>query len=171
MAEAIAAFGLASNILQVIDFGSKFVSIAWKIYRSSNAALDNAQDFVDIQRITKDLQIVLPILQDPEYHNDVAANDQNGIAELASDCSKVTQKLLDSLYGLLSEGRNRKWTSMKTAFKTLWMESEIVGLQNRLSEFRQQLTFHILVSLRLVGDYASSNYVLISLIGHMRQNR
>jgi hypothetical protein len=48
MAEAIAAFGLASNILQVTDFGSKFVSIAWRIYRSSNAALDSAQDFVDI---------------------------------------------------------------------------------------------------------------------------
>ena len=31
--EAIAALGLASSILQVIDFPSKFVSVAWKIYR------------------------------------------------------------------------------------------------------------------------------------------
>jgi hypothetical protein len=109
MAEAIAAFGLASNILQAIDFGSKFVSIAWRIYRSSNATLDSAQDFVDIQRITKDLQIVLPTLQDPDYHSNVATDGQDNIAQLASDCSKGTQKLLDSLYGLLSEGRNRKW--------------------------------------------------------------
>jgi hypothetical protein len=109
MAEAIAAFGLASNILQVIDFGSKLVTISWRMYRSSNAALDSAQDFVDIQRITKDLQIVLPALQDPDYHSDVAADGQDNIAKLASDCSKVTQKLLDSLCGLLSEGRNRKW--------------------------------------------------------------
>jgi hypothetical protein len=119
MAEALAAFGLASNILQVIDFGSKFVSIAWRIYRSSNAASDSAQDFVDIQRITKSLQIVLPTLQDPDYHSDVAADNQNNIVQLASDCSKVTQKLLDSLCGLLSEGRNRKWGSIKTAFKAL----------------------------------------------------
>jgi len=90
MAEAIAAFGLASNILQVIDFGTKFVSIAWRIYRSSNAALDSAQDIVNIQRMTKDLQTVLPTLQDPDCHSDVAADSQGNISQLASDCSKVT---------------------------------------------------------------------------------
>jgi hypothetical protein len=34
MAEAIATLSLASNILQVIDFGSKFASTAWKIYKA-----------------------------------------------------------------------------------------------------------------------------------------
>jgi len=71
--------------------------------------LESAQGFVDIQRITKNLQIVLPTLQDPDCHSDVAVDGQDNIAQLASDCSKVTQKLLGSLYGLLSEGRNRKW--------------------------------------------------------------
>jgi hypothetical protein len=70
---------------------------------------------------------VLPTLQDSDYHSDIAADDQDNTAQLASDCSKVTQKLLDSLYGLLSEGRNWKWGSIKTAFKALWMESEIHG--------------------------------------------
>jgi hypothetical protein len=128
MAEAIAAFGLASNILQVIDFGTKFVSIAWRIYRSSNAALDSAQDFVDIQTITKDLQIVLPTLQNPDYHNDVAADEQNNLSQLASDCLKVTQKLLESLT-LCMDSCRKDAIGNGAPFKTFWMESEIHGVR------------------------------------------
>ena len=63
MAEAVAALSLASTVLQVINSGTKFASIAWKIYHSGREALASCDDFEYLPKISLDPQGVLKDLQ------------------------------------------------------------------------------------------------------------
>ena len=45
MAEALAAFGLAANIVQFIDIGSRLVSTIWGIY---NQYQDATRDLLEL---------------------------------------------------------------------------------------------------------------------------
>jgi hypothetical protein len=91
MAEAVAALNLASNILQVIDFGTKFVSTAQKVYRTGVAALDNHDVFPDLRQINKDLGTVLKDLTVPIQ--DGVSEHHQGIIDLGAECGTLAQQL------------------------------------------------------------------------------
>jgi hypothetical protein len=148
MADAIAALSLASNVLQVIDFGSKFVSIAWKIYRSGKSAVDSVDELADLQKINSNLYGLLDKLQAPSSGLDDVSSDHHGIIHLATECSRLVQKLLGFFRSLGLGENGRKRDAIKAAFKIMWKEDDILAVQDAINEFRQQLTLNLLVSLR-----------------------
>jgi hypothetical protein len=148
MADAVAALGLASNVLQVIDFGSKFLSIAWKIYRSGKSAVDSVDELADLQKINSNLYGVLDKLQAPSSGLNDVLSDHHGIIQLATECSRLVQKLLGFFRNLGLGENGRKRDAIKAAFKIMWKEDDIQAVQDAINEFRQQLTLNLLVSLR-----------------------
>ena len=56
MAEANAAFSLAANVVQFIDFGARYIGNFWSFYK---AASNTDDDVPDVETINSDLQNVL----------------------------------------------------------------------------------------------------------------
>ena len=148
MAEAVAAFGLASSVLQFIDFGSKLTSSFWRLYTSSRNGVEEASCAPNLQTMTSDLQNILNELVDPESGD--RSHDDSELCKLAKDCQAQAvelQNLLSSL-SMAGSGKFGKREALKAAFKVVWKEDEIKSLETRLDQFRQQLILHLLSSLR-----------------------
>ena len=60
MAEALIAVGVAANVVQFLDVGSRFVSRCWEIYASNR---DGTGERFDLKTITKDFDEVLHDLE------------------------------------------------------------------------------------------------------------
>jgi hypothetical protein len=151
MADAVAAFSLAAGILQFVDFGSKFAKNALNIYKAgAQGALAELQQ---LQSTTADLQSVLKSLQSPRNtsNSSTELEDDTGILKLAEECQQVATELLNSLNKIIKIQRYKKpgkRDAIRTAFQVMWNEDDIKSLQIRMSEFRNQLTLRLLVSLR-----------------------
>jgi hypothetical protein len=144
MMDPVTAFGLASNILQFIDSGTKFVQFASRIYHGKDAAYE------DWLKLTENLDTILFRLECPESDDakKIDSGAGKGISDLALDCRKTAGKLLSIIQRVKPAGTARKRDAVKTAFRLTCKEDEIKSLQDRLSSFRNQLNLHLLLSLR-----------------------
>jgi hypothetical protein len=152
MAEALLAFGVASNVVQFIDFTTKVLSTT---YRIGQAGYKNLTDNEMIHMVNNDL---LRSVENLEKSVDVQGsqmpteNDRE-LIQLARQCKDVASELFSALESLRSpqfhsSRRREKWQNFRTALKTVWKEEHIRKLEERVDTFRQQLTIHILISLR-----------------------
>lgn len=141
------AFSLAGTVLQFIETGSKFVILAWRLYRPSP---DSANDFAEASQVTSALSQILEELSHEEDAGETNENGDGCIARLANDCRSVASQLLNVLQSikLPENGKIRKRDALKAAFRLLWNEDEVKALQSRLEVFRSQLNLHLLHTLR-----------------------
>ncbi|KIW32474.1 uncharacterized protein PV07_04019 [Cladophialophora immunda] len=156
MAEAIAALSLASNILQVIDFGSKFVSTAWKIYNATHRNLESLDEIASLNLLNHSLSAVLQDIRTQSCGTDLAGESNRGILNLSKECATLVENLVTSLNEIARGDPHRKRAAVVAAFKLMWKREEMNVLQARLNDFRSQLTLSLLVSMRY---YASQSLV------------
>src|ERR1700753_1273021 len=129
MAEAVAAFGLAASVVQFIDFGSNFVSIAWNIYRHGQAG-DGW--LLDLQTNTKYLKEIVDKLQPSAAEDHPVTREYNGLFELSEQCQLLALEMLASLSTIMVSNKGRKRDAIKQAFRVLWKEDKIKSVQARL---------------------------------------
>ena len=109
MAEALAAFGLASNILQFVDFGIKLVSYVSGLYASAEGASKENAIFekiaLDIKRTTRNLA-------------SIAANHDEALEDLVKTCNRLARDLLAILDTLkIDTKKNRQMETMRKTLK------------------------------------------------------
>lgn len=144
MAEAVAAFSLASNVIQVLDFGSKLATRFWSFYKASRHATEAVPD---VEKLTLDLHKILEELHGCRARS---GDDNERFILLAKECQKLAEELL----GLLGSLKTAKKTSagrieaLKSAFRVIWKEDDIAELRKRIDDFKSELTVHLLASLR-----------------------
>ena len=115
----------------------------------------------DMQRITVDLLDVLKGVDVPDsQHNEV----DKSLQQLVAECHNVAKDLLELLNSLHADNQSKR-KLIKSAFKLMWKEEDILSFQKRLDQCRAQLVLHLLASLRYVQsriqDKSSNNLVLI----------
>lgn len=142
MAEAVAAFGVAANVIQFIDFGCKLMTRLWQFYKSSR---DNYESLPDVQRLTALLDMLKTVNIPKNEENEL----DDGLQQLVLECHNVATDLLKLLNTLQNDNR-RKREAMKAAFKLMWREDELLSLQKRLDQCKAQMIIHLLASLRYV---------------------
>lgn len=76
------------------------------------------------------------------------AKDDTGIASIISNCQNIAKDMLQHLDKLRSSGKSGKWKSFVSSAKYVWKKPELEDLQKRLRHNREQLEWHILLSLR-----------------------
>ena len=140
--EAIAAVGLASNIVSFVDFTCKLIAGAKTIYHStSGLSEDNAVlDVIvtDLRRMSADL------IKSPSQ----TSRNSSGLAALAAECEEIGKELSDALRDLKVKSRNRKWGSFQAALKEVWKDNRIAKLQKRLDALRTQVIACLLSEMR-----------------------
>lgn len=149
MAEAIAALGLASNILQVIDFGASFASTAWKIYQGSRHNRQELDEVSALRNINSNLRDALQDIRAQSAGLTEASESARGIVDLSKQCTTLAEELLQSLDSLGLDHVKRKRDALRAAFKLAWKRERISNLESRVNGFRSQLNLSLLVSIRL----------------------
>src|ERR1700744_1315293 len=145
MAEAIAALSLASNILQVIDFGASFASTSWKIYQGARHSRQGLDEIESLRNINENLRDVLRDIRTQYDSLTSTSESTDGIIALAKQCSTFVEELVQSLASLRLADVKRKRDAVRAAFKLSWKKDEIHDLESRLHGFRSQLTLSLLV--------------------------
>jgi hypothetical protein len=141
MLDPITALGVAGNIVQFIDFGLKATSKAREIYRSADGAI---QENADLGVVTEDLAAVAKKLETP----DKAGMGNDGLDSLCKLCAKAAIELLTALQSLKMSGHKGKVKSARKALKTMWGKKRVEEMKTRLEGYRNELQFHVLVSLK-----------------------
>lgn len=134
--EALAAVGLASNVMQFVQFGCSLMSLTSTINKKAFTGHD------DFETIAKNLQGHLQSLKcDTEY--------DESIHRLSNMAHSVASDLLTAIDKLRNIGRKNgnvthsRWTSFRRALETIWKADKITSLQSRLESLRDQLHFHL----------------------------
>lgn len=133
MAE-FAAVGVAASILQIVDFGLRFVATTWQVYQSEHAFLASLEDLQNSSDRFRHAQTALQsTLQGP--HTVI-----NSLVQKSVTISKEMTDTLDRV-------RQRRG-AMRKAWSAVWKEEKLRVLGARLREVQSDLAFYMTIDLR-----------------------
>lgn len=158
MAE-LAAFSLAVNILQIVDFGARFVGLAWKIWRSNDI---DSLEIAKVQLIAEDFKATIRQLQTETASDSQLIEDATNskIFLLVRNCENLSQQIINSVKSIeIPDKNHRKRTSKRkafvAAFKIIWKGDDIKALETQLNSYRSEIVLQLAVSLRSVLSHYS----------------
>ncbi|KAL2858800.1 hypothetical protein BJX68DRAFT_262337 [Aspergillus pseudodeflectus] len=135
--DALAAVGLASNIISFIDFSCELITGARDIYKSGdgrtseNATLESI--LVDLEDFSQGLITDLK----------ATTSNEKALLRLSTDCLRLSQELSSVLAKLKASGGNRKWKSLRTKWASMRKERDISSMESRLSSYRGQILIRL----------------------------
>lgn len=148
--DPLTVFGAVANAVQFVDFAWKVISGTHEIYQSATGTTKEQQA---LRHLTQSLQRINDSLvfsaQNQTRKN--GPNDaESDLSGLLTECSSVAVDILTKLNGLKldPQGSNRKWASLLQYVRSRWAKPELEALESRLNAFRQQISMHLLVSIR-----------------------
>ena len=176
MLDPLTAFGLAGNVVQIVDFSIKLVSKGYQIRNSLDGSLPENHDTelvaVDLKAVVEQLSSTLD--RAPREYPSLPFNQQDAeLIDLCQECKKIGEELIARL-GMLKggESRHRQWKSIRQALKVIWEKDKVDSIARRLKLYRDQLNTRILVSLRYYSSKPfSSNMCRIPLNREQRTSR
>lgn len=147
------AFSLAVNILTVLEFGRKFATLAWDIYKNGK---DGIPKIASLGLTSKDLEENGRRLE--QLGSSRPANSQNQtderIRQLAQRCTKVAVQMQETIRGLSVHVSNRKArNAMVNAFRYKWRQNDITVFEMEIQELRNELMLNLNIWLRFVLRY------------------
>jgi len=147
--DPLSSLSIASSLVQLIDFAARLVSGTYRIHTTASGERGSNSD---VKFITDNLQ---------ELNNDIcdslstsmalapgASLRHSEIIVLCSQCDEVAKQLISVLVKLDAKKGQGVWRSARQALLTLLSHDQLGRLQRRLDTFRQQISMHILISLR-----------------------
>lgn len=145
--EALAAVGLAGNIVQFIDFSCKLFDQANSIYHSHTGSSESTQDLGYIAQHLQSLSAKLSrdAHTQPQAQNSVALQNQRDLRQLAQKCQGASNELQSALHALKAKDSNSKWSSFRAALSSTWKQAEVDALAKRLSDYRLELILQLQV--------------------------
>jgi len=144
--EAVAAVGLAGNIVSFVDFSCKLFSQATAIHHSTSGS---SQDTQDLENITQTLQSHCETLSNPNHNP--SYQGQTSLKKLAKECEVTATDLLSTLQTVKAKNPNSKWRSFRAALAKAWKEPRIDAMVKKLNSYREQIMFQLLVMQRWVA--------------------
>lgn len=162
--DPFSALGLASNIVQFVDFSSKLISESYGLYKSAGSSAETTE----LKTITSDLNQLSVKLQELSHTslNPPGSSDEKALRDPAASCNGVAAELLTILRDLEVESPHQKWQSFRQALKTVMRKENIEGLEHRIDLFRQQIIVRLV---DILSDRQSS--VLTELQSLVKENR
>ena len=148
--DPLSALSLASNVVQLVDFGSRLISKSQEVYKSADGT-SNVNG--NLETITKDLTRICSSLIQPEHYinKEQASVPEIALIPLCRSCKKLGDEFLSVLKTLKVKGRHQKWSTVRQALRTAWKESTILSYEKRLGDFRSQIVAHLISILRYVN--------------------
>ena len=145
--DAIAAFSLACNVVQVVDFSMDVVSICRELYRDGSLS-----EYDHLEHMTNHLIGLRNALESPmaQGNQNIGQCQDQALLDLAEECSTTAKELFGELQKLKINGTPNKRQVIRKSAKSLWKKSTVEKIQTRLDEYRKILDSRILIGIRSV---------------------
>ena len=138
--DPLTSVGLASSLVQLVDFSWKLFQGTKSIYRSATGSSD---ENACLHLITTDLRCLSNGIQASENHPE-------DLRRLATEIKDLAGELLGALEELKLTDKS-KWKSFLLAMKEVWKKEKIADMSGRLSKLQVQLNTHIQLQVRQVS--------------------
>jgi len=145
--DPFAAIGLASAIVQFVDFSCKLISEGQELYRSADGALKRNIELTeittDLKSVTEPLAVMQPAPTSP---------DEVALQSLAVSCRDESKKLLKILENLeIPKDTQRKtWHVIRQTLQSAKKRERIGEIETRLEKLRGQFNTRLLSIMRCV---------------------
>lgn len=136
--DPLTAIGLASSIVQFIDYSTKLIHGAKEIYGSATGATEENQRLENVTAEMQTLSLKLLPRQDAQQ-----TEDERALSRLAAECKILSDQILVLLKSIKPKDLNSKRQSVWAALKSKWNEREKQELEERLKNCRSQLELQL----------------------------
>lgn len=140
--EALAAVGLAGNIVQFIDFSCTLFSQAKAVHHSQSGVTKGAQDLEAITNSLLDFSARLEKGLETQHQRGTPTTQQD-LKDLAKGCHDTAKELVDLLQTIRAKKADSKWHSFRASLAGLVKENEINDLEKRLNNYRSQIVIEL----------------------------
>ena len=146
--EGLAALSIASNVVQLVDFGSRLLSKSRSLYHSADGwvAADS-----DLNTIAGCLQRLSRSLIDRKQNDDVVSQNEFDFKSLATLCKGIADDLLAATERLQIKASHRKRQIFVVALKSIWTSDKIDEIRQRLHLASSQMTLSLLNLIKSVN--------------------
>jgi len=149
--EALAAVGLASSVVQFVDFATKIISKGYQYQRSVDGVLDENVELQAIADCLDQLSKGLVTSKEktsPSSRRKKNSKENEALKAIAMECQKIANDLSTAVDRLKMSGKRTKWKSFRQALKSQWKKEEIEATLRRLRLAREDLVVHLLVVMK-----------------------
>lgn len=138
MLDPLTAIGLASAIVQFVDFSTKILHGAQEMYESASGATEENRSLEvvvsDVKRLSSKLKATCRAQQ---------SDDEKALCSLAEECNSLSADLFELLQKVKSKDSKSKRQAALAALKNKRYESKKLGIEKRLESCRSQLGLQI----------------------------
>jgi hypothetical protein len=154
--DPLSALGLASNIVQFVDFTCKLISITHSLYESTSGT---KEENLELEKLAHAIRSLADDATAKFPNTKNASTQEVTLRELSDMCRGVADELLSVLQTLKVKGSHKKWESFYHALKSEWKQKEISALEERLHRIGNILSTKVLSKLLLqVGERLTNVY-------------
>lgn len=139
MAEALAIIGLASAIVQFVDFSAKIVDRLQDFHSSVNA----------VPKAFRDVKVELPLLldtlkrtQEQVESGAISRETQEALLPVVEGCRSQVELLDSTLVKTLPKPGDSSWRRGMMAFSSVGQEKKVEQITSTLRKYVQTLTYH-----------------------------
>ncbi|KAI0009583.1 hypothetical protein F4779DRAFT_581650 [Xylariaceae sp. FL0662B] len=142
--ETLAAVGLASNVLQFVDFTTNLIRTLREL-RNNTASAENQDHHVITTHFHALSQGINTSVQAISRTSSTLSPEDKALQPVADGCCELAKKLLKRLEtcGIQPGQTPSRFYRGKKAFKAVWSKKEIDEISSRLQYFRSELTLHL----------------------------
>lgn len=149
--EALAAVGLASSIVQFVDFATKIISKGYQYQRSADGVLDENAELQAVADSLDQLSKLLVTSKEKSFPSTrmiKKSKENEALKTVAMECQSIANVLSIAVDRLRISGNRTKWKSFRQALKSQWRKEEIEATLRRLRLAREDLIVHLLVVMK-----------------------
>jgi hypothetical protein len=144
--DPVTATGLAGNIAQFVQVAGDIISTFHDIYTSAAGA---ARKITDLEILAKnDIALQLRIPLRPPGILSALTEEEQLLEGIRVECMEIATELREELDKLKIKGTSGKWKSLRKAIKTVWEEKKLEAMGERLANFNNILTRHVVIDTR-----------------------
>lgn len=142
--DPLTALGLASAILQIVDFSSKLVHGAKEAYSSASGTTTELEDSEigvnSLKRLTRQLDVDVTAAH-------LSTEDKN-LIDLKKGCEKLSGEIEDIVQATKVKKSGSKRASLEVSLKAMSRKKKIASLEGRLTKYRSQILEHMSAMMR-----------------------
>ena len=146
--DPLTTFSLVCGVIQVVDFSTKTLLKCKELYQEGS--LSEYRELEDLTNHLVNVRNKLELTTVKQNAGILGAAEDQSLLEVAGQCSKTADDLVEKFRSLKIEGPHKKRQAVLKTVKLLWEKGELRDIQRRLDSYRNVLDTQILINLRYV---------------------